>query len=210
MRSRTGIALFAATLLLAASLPRPLGAGPADPSSESEGKSSATAWLTLDPQEREAVERHATEYGSFMFRAKTELSFVREAVKMAREAGFRPLEEDSKLTAGARFFDVNRDRAMALVVIGQQDLRQGFQVVGAHIDSFRLELKPRVLYEVQGFALFQTNYHGGLKTYQWTNIPLALMGRIDKKDGSTVWISVGNAPDELVFVIPDLFPHVDR
>ncbi len=107
MRSRTGTAVFAASLLFAASLPRPLEAGPADPTSSDEGKSSASAWLTLDPQERDAVERHATEYGSFMFRAKTELSFVRQAVRMAREAGFRQLEQDSELKAGARFFDVN-------------------------------------------------------------------------------------------------------
>ena len=70
---------------------------------------------------------------------------------------------------------------------GQADLRDGFHVVGAHIDSPRIEPKARPLYEREGYALFQTNYHGGIKTYQWTNIPLALMGRVDRKDGSTVW-----------------------
>ncbi len=176
---------------------------------ESNDDTARSGWLELDPGERQAVEQFATEYKSFLHKAKTELSFVSEAVKLAEEAGFRKLEDDSRLSPGSRYYDVNRDRAMTLVVVGTNDMRQGFQVVGAHIDSPRLELKPRALYESQEFALFQTNYHGGLKTYQWTNIPLALMGRVDKKDGSTVWISVGNEASEPVFVIPDLSPHVD-
>lgn len=187
-----------------------LGARQETPASEgSDREASRSGWLELDPGERQVVEQFATEYKAFLHKAKTELSFVSEAVKLAEEAGFRKLEADSRLSPGSRYYDVNRDRAMALVVVGATDMRQGFQIVGAHIDSPRLELKPRALYESQGFALFQTNYHGGLKTYQWTNIPLALMGRIDKKDGSTVWISVGNEVGEPVFVIPDLSPHVD-
>ncbi|MGH9336293.1 MAG: aminopeptidase 1, partial [Vicinamibacteria bacterium] len=87
--------------------------------------------------------------------------------------------------------------------------QEGFHVVGAHIDSPRLELKARPLYEKEEFALFQTNYHGGIKTYQWTNLPLALMGRVDLKDGRTVWISVGNRPEEPTFIVADLSPHVD-
>jgi aspartyl aminopeptidase len=83
-------------------------------------------------------------------------------------------------------------------------------VVGAHIDSPRLELKGRPLYSSGEFALFQTNYHGGIKNYQWTNIPLALMGRVDKKDGTTVQISVGLKADDPIFMIPDLAPHTDR
>jgi aspartyl aminopeptidase len=187
-----------------------LGAGQETPVAETtESKSSQSGWLDLEPETRQAVEQFASDYKSFMHEAKTELSFVSEAVKLAETAGFERLEDDSSLSPGSRYYDVNRDRAMALVVVGASDMRQGYQVVGAHIDSPRLELKPRALYESQEFALFQTNYHGGLKTYQWTNIPLALMGRVDKKDGSTVWISVGNQADEPVFVIPDLSPHVD-
>jgi aspartyl aminopeptidase len=84
------------------------------------------------------------------------------------------------------------------------------RIIGSHIDSPRLDLKARPLYEREQYALFQTIYHGGIKKYQWVNVPLALMGRIDKTDGTTTWVNVGNKPGEPVFVIPDLAPHVDR
>ena len=168
-----------------------------------------SSWLSLSEEDRARVEAHAERYKSFMQVAKTELSFVKEAVRLAEAAGFEPLEDDSRMRPGGRFYDVNRDRALTVIVIGKRNLKEGFRIVGAHIDSPRIELKGRPLYEKEGFALFQTNYHGGLKTYQWTNLPLALMGRVDLKDGSTVWLSVGNEPGEPTFVIPDLSPHVD-
>lgn len=168
-----------------------------------------SAWLDLSPEQQSEVERHATEYKAFMHRAKTELTFVAEAIKLARAAGFEQLRESSRLSPGARYYDVNRDRGLVLLVIGDEDFREGFRIAGAHIDSPRLELKPRALYGAQEFALFQTNYHGGLKNYQWGNVPLALMGRVNKKDGSAVEISVGNEPGDPVFVIPDLSPHID-
>ena len=166
-------------------------------------------WLGLSESDRSAVEAYATGYKDFMHKAKTELSFVREAVRLARADGFSELTESSSIQPGARFYDVNRDRTVCMIVVGKKDLQEGFRVVGAHIDSPRLELKARPLYEKEGYAMFQTNYHGGLKTYQWTNLPLALMGRVDLKNGSTVWISVGNEPNEPTFIIPDLSPHVD-
>ena len=172
-------------------------------------QSQESSWVGLAEETRAAVESHASEYKAFMRVAKTELSFVREAVRLAEQAGFRELTDESNLRPGARFYDVNRDRTLTVMVIGKRDLREGFHIVGAHIDSPRLELKARPLYEKEGYALFQTNYHGGIKTYQWTNLPLALMGRVDLKNGETVWISVGNEPEEPTFLIPDLSPHVD-
>ena len=179
------------------------------PTSVSAQEDAKSSWLSLTNEDKAAVERHATGYKAFMHEAKTELGFVREAVRLARAAGFRELTPDSDVSAGDRFYDVNRDRALTVIVVGSDDLREGFRVVGAHIDSPRIELKARPVYEKEGFALLQTNYHGGIKTYQWTNIPLALMGRVDLKNGSTVWISVGNDPNEPTFLIPDLSPHVD-
>ena len=114
------------------------------------------------------------------------------------------------LTPGSKVYEVNRDRTISLLVIGEESLCEGFHVIGAHIDSPRLELKNRPLYADSEFALFQTNYHGGLKYHQWTNLPLALMGRVDRKDGSTVPVSVGLEPDEPVFMIAELSPPVDR
>ena len=168
------------------------------------------AWVDLSTTERNDVMAFAEGYKDFMSRAKTELSFVTEAVKIARKAGFRELADSSDLKPGARFYDINRDRSMTLIVIGSGDYADGFRVVGAHVDSPRLELKGRPVYEKEGFALFQTYRHGGIKNYQWVNVPLALVGHVDKKDGSRVKISVGLDPSDPIFIIPDLSPHVDQ
>ncbi len=177
-------------------------------SEEDDGPKSA--WVTLSGGERREVLDFAEDYKDFMSRARTELSFVTEAVKVARSAGFRELEAGSNLRPGARFYDVNRDRSITLIVVGSAQFMEGFRVVGAHVDSPRLELKGRPLYEKEGFALFQTYIHGGIKNYQWVNLPLALVGHVDKTDGTRVQISVGLEADEPVFVIPDLSPHVDH
>ncbi len=168
------------------------------------------AWAGLSDSQRRGVFAFAEDYKDFMSRAKTEISFVVAAVTVARAAGFRELTQDSNLRPGGRFDDINRDRAITLIVVGSNDFMDGFRVVGAHIDSPRLELKGRPLYEKEGFALFQTYRHGGIKNYQWVNLPLALVGHVDKKDGSRVDISVGLDPDDPILIIPDLSPHVDH
>ena len=170
----------------------------------------ASAWVSLSDAERRDVLRFAEDYKAFMTEAKTELSFVSTAVRIARDAGFRELTESSNLRPGSRYYDVNRDRTLTLIVIGSQPMTDGFRIVGAHVDSPRLELKGRPLYEAEGFALFQTYRHGGIKNYQWVNLPLALVGHVDKRDGSRVQVSVGLDPEDPVFVIPDLSPHVDH
>jgi aspartyl aminopeptidase len=168
------------------------------------------AWVGLSADERKDVLAFAEDYKNFMSSAKTEMSFVTEAVKIARKAGFKELTETSNLKPGARFYDINRDRTITLIVIGTGEFVDGFRVVGAHVDSPRLELKGRPLYEKEGFALFQTYRHGGIKNYQWVNLPLALVGHVDKKDGSRVNISVGLDPADPILIIPDLSPHVDQ
>ena len=168
------------------------------------------AWAELSDSQRRGVFAFAEDYKDFMSRAKTEISFVAAAVTVARAAGFRELTENSNLRPGGRFYDINRDRAITLIVVGSSKFMDGFRVVGAHIDSPRLELKGRPLYEKEGFALFQTYRHGGIKNYQWVNLPLALVGHVDKKDGSRVDISVGLDPDDPILIIPDLSPHVDH
>jgi len=177
---------------------------------EAEEEGLTPAWTDLADSERRDVMAFAEDYKTFMASAKTELSFVVEAIKVARADGFRELTEDSNIRPGARFYDINRDRTLSLIVIGSKSHMEGFRVVGAHVDSPRLELKGRPLYEMEGFALFQTYRHGGIKNYQWVNLPLALVGHVDKKDGTRVSISVGLDPDDPIFVIPDLSPHVDQ
>ena len=168
------------------------------------------AWQSLSSKERKDVLAFAEDYKDFMSRAKTELSFVSEAVQIVEKAGFVALAQNSILKSGARYYDINRDRTITLMVMGTKPLTQGFRVVGAHIDSPRLELKGRPIYESEGFALFQTYRHGGIKNYQWVNLPLALVGHVDKKDGSRVQISIGLDPKDPVLLIPDLSPHVDH
>ena len=177
---------------------------------EEEDPGPQPAWLSLSVKQQKEVLSFAEDYKDFMGRAKTEVSFVAEAVKIARAAGFTPLSKKSALKPGKRYYDINRDRTITLMVIGSRPFAEGFRVVGAHIDSPRLELKGRPVYEAEGFALFQTYRHGGIKNYQWVNLPLALVGHVDKKDGTRVMISLGLAADEPIFIIPDLSPHVDQ
>lgn len=182
----------------------------ADDGKTAEKKEPQSSWLSLSAQELVAVEKYATDYKDYIYRTPTELTFVSETIKRVEKQGFKKLNEKSQLKPGARFYDVNRDRTISLIVIGNKPFEQGTRIVGAHIDSPRLELKGRPLDEQQKFAMFQTYVHGGIKTYQWVNIPLALVGRVDKKDGTTVNISVGFDDNDPVFVVPDLAPHVDH
>jgi aspartyl aminopeptidase len=169
-----------------------------------------SSWIGLSDQEKATVFAFAEDYKSFIHLARTELSFVEQAVAFAQANGFIKLTPSNSSKPGARLYEVNRDRTISLIVIGTESKQSGFHVVGAHIDSPRLDLKGRPLFENSEFALFQTNYHGGIKFHQWTNLPLALVGRIDKKDGTSVSVSVGLNPDEPIFMIPELSPHVDR
>ena len=169
-----------------------------------------SSWLTLSTGDLDEVFQFAEEYKLFIHRARTELSFVAEAIAFAQLNGFDELTATTDLRPGTKIYEVNRDRTISLMVIGQESLQNGFHVIGSHIDSPRLDLKGRPLYEDAEFALFQTNYHGGLKYHQWTNLPLALLGRVDKKDGTVVDISIGLDSDDPIFLIPELSPHVDR
>ncbi len=169
-----------------------------------------SSWIGMSDGEREAVFTFAEDYKSFIHLARTELSFVAEAESFAEANGFERLDASTEIVPGKKIYDVNRDRTISLLVIGEDALQEGFHIIGSHIDSPRLDLKGRPLYENSEFALFQTNYHGGIKFHQWTNLPLALLGRIDKKDGSSVSVSVGLDAGDPIFMIPELSPHVDR
>ena len=169
-----------------------------------------SAWVGISGEEKSSVYEFAEKYKDFIDEARTELSFVTKATDFAQANGFVSLQGVSSLTPGQKIYEINRDRTISLFVIGREALVSGLHIVGAHIDSPRLELKGRPLYEESGFALFQTNFHGGIKYHQWTNLPLALMGHVDRKDGVRVPISVGLDPDDPIFLIPELSPHVDR
>jgi aspartyl aminopeptidase len=175
-----------------------------------EDKAPQSGWLAYSAKQLKQVEDYSRDFKSFIHKARTELTFVQETTKLAQKAGFKPLQSDSPMTPGARYYDINRDRAMTLITVGTKPGSEGMRIIGSHIDSPRIELKGNPLYEKEGFAMFQTYVHGGIKTYQWVNVPLALLGQVSKKDGTTVQISVGLEADDPVLMIPDLAPHVDK
>ncbi len=172
--------------------------------------STESSWRLLTEKQKDAAMKFADAYKAFIAEARTELQTVKQVTQLAKAAGFRQLTSDSEWRPGARYFDINRDRTICLIVAGKQKLSEGARIIAGHIDSPRLEVKARPLYGREGVALFQTVYHGGIKKYQWANIPLALVGRIDKTDGTILWVDIGTTPGDPIFLIPDLAPHVDR
>ncbi len=165
-------------------------------------------WDGISDEAQGTIYAFADDYKKFIRDARTELTVVSNTVALAKAAGFIEWVEGTKIKAGKKYYHVNRDRAMILIVGGNKSIQEGVRISAAHIDSPRLELKGRPIYGSAGFALFQTRYHGSIKTYQWTNIPLALVGRVDKKDGSTITISIGLDDNDPIMMIPDLAPHV--
>ena len=168
-----------------------------------------STWDGISHEAQGPIYAFADDYKAFMAKSRTELSVVSNTITLAKAAGFKEWREGMKILAGVKYYHVNRDRAMLLIVGGNKSIKDGVRISAAHIDSPRLELKGRPIYGKAEFALFQTNYHGGIKTYQWTNIPLALVGRVDKKDGRTIDISIGLNPEDPIMMIPDLSPHID-
>jgi aspartyl aminopeptidase len=134
---------------------------------------------------------------------------VTETIRRAKAAGFREWKPGETLAAGGRYYVNNRGRSMALFVVGRTSVDEGVRISASHIDSPRLDLKARPVYEAEGFALFQTSPHGGILNYQWGNTPLALVGRVFRKDGTAVDVSVGLEPGDPVFMVAGLSPHVD-
>ena len=147
-------------------------------------------WDGIEEREKEEIFNFCNDYMKFLNKAKTEREFVVEAKKKAEENGFMDIEDLSKLNPGDKVYYINRDKSMYLAVIGTEKLEKGIQIVGSHIDSPRLDLKPNPLYESEGFAYFNTHYYGGIKKYQWTTIPLAIHGVIVKTDGKKVVINL--------------------
>ena len=172
-----------------------------------------SAWPELTPADREQVMKYAEEFKAFIGRAKSEMLFVREAVTFAEANGFRrwdPASHAAALRPGSRWYAINRDRTIALIVVGSEPLENGLRIVNTHIDSPRIEFKTKPFRESQEATLIDTQVHGGIKNYQWANVPLAITGRVDRADGTTVWIDIGHNPTDPVVLITDLAPHVDR
>ncbi len=161
--------------------------------------------------ERAEIEAIYQRFVPYIDRARTELTMVRETVAYAEARGFRAWDPAIReMNAGDRFYAINRDRTMLLWIVGSEPLASGMRLINSHIDSVRLELKPHPLTRKKDAAALDTLVHGGVKAYQWVNVPLGLTGRVDRKDGSVVWIDYGFDENDPVLLIPDLAPHVDR
>ena len=162
----------------------------------------------ISDADRQACQAFNEEYKRFIDAAKTERETVDYAVTAAQAAGFRPYRRGDALEPGDRIYQVNRGKAIALMVIGERDVHDGINISGAHIDSPRIDLKMSPLYEDHEIAYFKTHYYGGIKKYQWVNIPLELRGVIALKDGSVVKVSIGAKPEDPIFIINDLLIHL--
>ncbi|MDY3031670.1 MAG: aminopeptidase [Clostridia bacterium] len=148
------------------------------------------------------------EYRGFLDSGKTERECVELSIRLAEENGFKPLGDVSALKAGDKVYTVNRGKNILLAVIGTEDISNGINLVGAHIDSPRLDLKQNPLYESNDMALFKTHYYGGIKKYQWTTIPLALHGVIYTENGDKIELNIGENESDPVFCVTDLLPHL--
>ena len=164
----------------------------------------------MPDEERRNMLDLADDYRRFLDAGKTERECVNEAISLAKANGFVPFESKDSLQAGDRVYFTNRGKNIMLAVIGSEDIEKGLNIVGAHIDSPRLDLKQNPLYEADGMALLKTHYYGGIKKYQWTAIPLALHGVVYKKNGERVDICIGEKDDEPVFCVTDLLPHLAK
>ena len=166
------------------------------------------AWLKYDQKELKNVMKFADGYKEFLSISKTERLATKEAVKQLEAAGFKCAKEAKSLKAGDKIYFVNKNKNVCAFIIGKKPLEEGLRILGAHIDSPRLDLKEHPLYEKNGFALGDTHYYGGVKKYQWTTIPLALHGVICKKDGSVVDVNIGEDPKDPIVGITDLLIHL--
>ena len=166
------------------------------------------AWLKYNAKEQKEVMKFAEGYKNFISISKTERLAVKESIALLEQAGFKAASEFKSLKAGDKLYFINKNKNVCAFIIGKEPLEQGLRILGAHIDSPRLDLKEHAIYERNGFALGDTHYYGGVKKYQWTTIPLALHGVVCKKDGSVVEINIGEDDKDPVVGITDLLIHL--
>ncbi len=170
----------------------------------------ANGGKTLSVEELLKCEDFGSGYKDFLDKSKTERENVSYVLKKAIAFGFTEFDRSRKYSPGDKIYLINRDRGMILCVIGKDGVKNGTKMAVAHIDAPRLDLKPNPLVESSDFAMFKTHYYGGIKKYQWTAIPMALHGRIIKRDGTYVDVCVGEEEDEPCFCVTDLLPHLAK
>lgn len=169
-------------------------------------------WTMYNDEQLHQLKQLNGLYKKYLDNGKTERECIREAIKMAKEAGYKDLKDvignQESLKVGDCVYAVCMDKTIALFQIGEESLENGMNILGAHVDSPRIDLKQNPLYEAGEFSYFDTHYYGGVKKYQWVTIPLAIHGVVVKKDGTKVEIVIGEDENDPVVVITDLLIHL--
>ena len=169
-------------------------------------------WESYDEKDLKKLNKLCDDYREFISNAKTERECVDLIVNTIEKDGYKELEslieKGTKLKAGDKVYSVHMNKSVCMFRIGKKPMTDGLNILGAHIDSPRMDVKQNPLYEKDGFAYLDTHYYGGVKKYQWVTIPLALHGVIVKKDGTTVEINIGEDENDPVFFVSDLLIHL--
>ena len=162
----------------------------------------------LEEAELPLLDAYCGRYKAFLTVSRTERATVKNAISLAEKQGFRPYETGAALQSGDRVYYSNRDRSVCLAVIGTRPLAQGMTIIAAHIDSPRLDVRPRPLYETDELAYLKTHYYGWVRRYQWVATPLMLQGVVVLRGGESVSVSIGDSDDDPRLVVTDLLPHL--
>ena len=165
-------------------------------------------WKDLNDEEKNKIFEFSNNYMKFLNISKTEREFIKNAKKLADENGYKDIMEFDSLKPGDKIYFINREKSMYLAIIGAEPIENGLHIIGSHVDSPRLDLKPNPLCEDTELAYFKTHYYGGIKKYQWTTIPLTIHGRMVKTNGEKIDICIGEDENDPIFTITDLLPHL--
>ena len=169
-----------------------------------------SVWSTYSEDDKIKLGKLSAGYIDFISTCKTERESVKETIRQAEAVGYKSLDKYNKLNPGDKVYAVCMNKSIALFNIGTEPIEKGMKILGAHIDTCRLDLKQNPLYEDGGFALFDTHYYGGIKKYQWVTLPLAMHGVVIKKDGKVININIGEAANDPVFCVTDLLIHLSQ
>ncbi len=165
-------------------------------------------YARITPEQREEMNAYCRRYMAFMDECKTEREATAWAVREAEKRGYKPFAPGMEVKPGDKIYYNNRDKAIALAVIGTESLAKGANICAAHVDSPRMDVKPNPLYEDSQIAYLKTHYYGGIKKYQWPTIPLAIHGVVYRKDGSVVTVTIGEDDNDPVLMVTDLLIHL--
>ena len=165
-------------------------------------------YARITPEQREEMNAYCRRYMAFMDACKTEREATAWAVREAEKRGYKPFAPGMDVKPGDKIYYNNRDKAIALAVIGTDSLTKGVNICAAHVDSPRMDVKPNPLYEDSQIAYFKTHYYGGIKKYQWPTVPLAIHGVVYRKDGTVITVTIGENDNDPVLMVTDLLIHL--